>query len=796
MNRYTISVSLIPIAFAVMGTASAQETTTEAEASRTLNTVTVTAQRRAESINDVPIAINAFDGEGLEAAGIADTDDIIEAFPNLGLNITSGYNSGVSVRGVGTDNFHISAQQSVGTYIDDVSIVSPFVSTIGVYDMDRVEVLRGPQNTLYGRNTTGGAIVWHTKKAAPGDGLNGYGSIGAGNGGLFEFEGAVGFDLADNLAVRIAGTSDSFDGLWEDVVTGDDTGGGYERNGVRMNLQYDVSANTSFNLGLSYGETEGQDTAYAYRGNRDSTGAVDPLLDSLSGESAAMRSDRYVQATAADVASSAFLTDQFNQGTGMVIVNPQPGPFNRLINYSSEFGQTYVHPDAGYDAEWTGVRANLSHSFDEFADLTLLAAYDETSLLGVNIADLTGFGNVQDGEWEVLQLEARLASNSSGDFRWVAGAYYSTEDSKQDTWVRNGGAAGGQGVFPGIDIDSEYENFSIYGQADYQATDALNFTVGLRYTDDSLQGDWARTVCGFAPSLDGLVEQDRDVRANGCPLTTPGQLGPRTTQNPTQELSEIGWKVGADYNFGDSLLYGSVSRGFKGGAYDNRPLATGESPIGPEFLTAYELGFKSTLADNRLQLNGAAFFYEWEDLQLFDIFGGLPALLNVPTTELIGVEIEAQYLVNDNWYVQAAVGLLDTEVTDTTGIPDTSSVNVGDKVTNTPEFTANLLATYTTDIAGGELSATASWRYADEYFYTFSQDTVRARAPSQSYLNANIAYSFGDELQHTVRLFGNNLTEEFHCSGLQDGPAGGQNYSCRISSFGEMQYGINFRTNF
>jgi iron complex outermembrane receptor protein len=149
-----------------------------------LDEIIVTAQKRAESVNDVPIAINALDGDGLEALGISDTDDIVEAFPNLGLNVRSGYNSGVSIRGVGTDNFHISAQQSVGTYIDDVSIVSPFVSTVGVFDIDRVEVLRGPQNTLYGRNTTGGAIVWHTKKAKPGDGLNGFASATAGNGGL------------------------------------------------------------------------------------------------------------------------------------------------------------------------------------------------------------------------------------------------------------------------------------------------------------------------------------------------------------------------------------------------------------------------------------------------------------------------------------------------------------------------------------------------------------------------------------------------------------------------------------
>lgn len=775
-----------------------------------LDEIVVTAQKRAESVNDVPIAINALSGDRLEGLGISDTDDIIEAFPNLGSNVRSAYNSGVSIRGVGTDNFHISGQQSVGTYIDDVSLISPFISTIGVFDMDRVEVLRGPQNTLYGRNTTGGAIVWHTKKAAPGDGMNGYASAGAGEGGLRELEGAVGFDVSDRMAVRIAAMRDDFDGLWQDVITGKDTGGGYERTGARFNLQFELSSNTSLNIGFSYGETEGEDNAYAYRGNLNAMGRDDMTVNTLSAEAATRPSDYYIRVSALEVEQNPFLAAQYaSNNMGMVRDNPNPPPtaappppprsLDRLVNYSTDFGKTYVHPEAGYEAEWEGIKANLVHSFDGFADLTVLASYDEASTFGVNIADLTGFGAAQDGEWEVLQLETRLTSNGDGDFRWLVGAYYSTEDSKQDTWLRNGAAANGQGAVPGIDIDSEYTSLSIYGQGDYQHSDAWNFTLGLRYTDDELDGDWAKTTCGFAASLNGLSDLTRDVRAADCPGFRPGRIaGPRVTTNPKQELSELGWKIGADYSFAeDSLLYASVSEGFKGGAYDNRPVATGnEPPIGPEFLTAYEVGFKSSLADRRLQLNGAVFLYDWEDLQLFDIIQGTAHLLNVPETELMGAEFEAQYAPNDNWYFQAAVGLVDTEVKSVTGLPANSNVDAGNEVTNTPDFTANLLASYTTELAGGEIGVTASWRHASSYLYTFNQDLTRHQAPSQDYVNADITYAFGDSLQHSVRLYGKNLTEEFHCSGIQDGPPGRQNYSCRIASFGEQQIGINFRTNF
>ena len=783
---------LTSVAFAITAAIAAEPAIAQIEE------ITVTAQRREQSLNDVPIAINALAGEKLASQGITKTDDIVEIFPNLGTNVRSAYNSGVSIRGVGTDNFHISGQQSVGTYIDDVSLVSPFISTVGVYDMDRVEVLRGPQNTLYGRNTTGGAVLWHTRKATPGEGLNGQASIGAGAGGLIELEGGIGFDLSESVALRIAAMDRQFDGLWKDVVTGKDTGGGYDRSGGRINFQWDISGDTSLNVGFSIGRTDGEDNAYTYRGNRLADGTVDPEFENIPAEVTG-RNDNFVAVSAAQVDMNPFLADQFAQGTGMVIVNPSPGPNNRLINYSTDFGQTYVHPEAGFEADWDAARISLDHSFQS-VDLTLLAAYDEVSLEAANIADLTGFGAAQMGEWDVLQLEARLSSTGDGRLRWLGGVYYSTEDSIQDTWVHNGGAAGGQGVAPGIDIDSEYDNFSVYGQIDYQFTDALNATFGLRYTDDKLAtptNGWARTVCGFAPSVNGLSTQTRDVRAGGCPGFTPGQLGPRNEQTNSQELSETGWRVGLDYQFGEATMaYVSASEGFKGGAYDNRPLATGENPIDPEFLTAYEIGFKSTLADGRVQLNGAVFSYDWEDLQLFDIINGSAFLLNVPGTDLQGAELEAQLQPNDNWYLQVALGVVDTEITDVAGLPDGTSVAEGEEISNTPDLTANLLATYTTELGNGDLSLTASWRYASEYFYNFTQTPGRKTAPSQEYLNANITYSFGDDRQHTVRAYGNNLTEEFHCSGIQDGPAGGQNYSCRVATFGEAMFGINFKTEF
>ncbi len=142
-------------------------------ASAQIEEIVVTAQKREQNLQEVPISISALTGEQFEVFDVTRADDLEFVFANVGTNRNSSGNTGIAIRGVGTDNVHLSGQQSVGTYVDDVSLVSPFVSAVAVYDMNRVEVLRGPQNTLYGRNTTGGAVVWHTNKANPGDGTSG-----------------------------------------------------------------------------------------------------------------------------------------------------------------------------------------------------------------------------------------------------------------------------------------------------------------------------------------------------------------------------------------------------------------------------------------------------------------------------------------------------------------------------------------------------------------------------------------------------------------------------------------------
>ena len=259
----------------------------------------------------------------------------------------------------------------------------------------------------------------------------------------------------NSLLRRVSVMSDSFDGVWTNVLNGESTGNAYDRTGARVNLVWDNGESTSVGFTLSTGRSDGEDVAYKASGNRLANGQFDPNRFNRTADNYSGRDNFYVRATAANVASFPYLQDQFNRGTGMVIVNPDPaaGAFNRLINYSTEDGFTYQDPEDDFETKWDGVRLNINHSFTGM-DLTSLTSYDNTYANERNGGELTGFSPMREGDWRVWQQEFRLTSTTEGRVRWLTGLYFTSSESEEDTWVANVGAAGGMGVAPGIDINS------------------------------------------------------------------------------------------------------------------------------------------------------------------------------------------------------------------------------------------------------------------------------------------------------------------------------------------------------
>ena len=246
--------------------------------------IVVTAQRREASAQDTPIAINALSGDQLDEYGVIGADDLEQSFVGITTNNSGPVNAGISIRGVGTSSFHVSTQQSVAVYIDNIYQISPVTSAIAAFDMERVEVLRGPQNTLYGRNTTGGAINFYSRSAQVGEEANGYARIAGGSGGTMNFEGAFGGSLGENVAGRIAVASNSYDGILTAINDGEPTD---TRNssGLRASLTWEPTETFSVMAKFSSGSSDGKDVPLLVDGPYSADGTVNcrPAMGSLAG---------------------------------------------------------------------------------------------------------------------------------------------------------------------------------------------------------------------------------------------------------------------------------------------------------------------------------------------------------------------------------------------------------------------------------------------------------------------------------------------------------------------------------
>src|SRR5882672_11109151 len=228
--------------------------------------IVVTAQKRAENVQDVPITMQAYTGEQLKDAGVREITDIVKLAPNLNVVVQNALSQHIVIRGVGTNEFFGNAPSSVGTYMDEVTMNSSYMSTLGLFDMERIEVLRGPQNSLFGRNTTGGAVNYITVQPVVGKPIEGYGIATYGSHNLLEGEGAAGLPLGEQAAVRLSGKVHERDGIWNNLADGNHHYGDENRYALRGTLLWEPSAQTSVTLNLHSAHDNSQAQPQKYAG--------------------------------------------------------------------------------------------------------------------------------------------------------------------------------------------------------------------------------------------------------------------------------------------------------------------------------------------------------------------------------------------------------------------------------------------------------------------------------------------------------------------------------------------------
>jgi len=772
-----------------------------------LEEVIVTAQKRSESLQDVPIAVSAFSGDSMRQLGINDASDLVALTPGLSERKQSGSNTSYFLRGVGTNDIHLTAAPAVGQYFDEVTLTSGFQAKAALFDMDRVEVLKGPQNTLFGLNTTGGTVSYFSKSPEIGGGTKGVIDARAGNYSLFNVDGGIGFELSENIAARISGSWNQSDGAFDSVFDGRDYGDD-DTQAVRAQLLWAVSEDSEVLLNLHFAQSENNGSAYKALGTRAPDG------------SGAVCSEFNPQAV-----------PDFDRNTNCIGVPPpavgdlgpgQPGADTSFSDWE-DVGMNI----GGEDLETKGIFLKINHEL-EFASFTSITAFDNLEFTNTNDLDGTQLGqmiNLQEDDRDTFQQELRLVSTGDGAFRWIAGAYYLDEDSDSYTGLRSN-LIGNWAILPNVLLEHTKENFGVYGQAEYDFNDALTFTVGIRWSDETVEGDYRASRPNVVAISDTTPLHSDEVTAlvaaqnPGTPaFDSDGfEIARKVSQELTNE--DIGFTFKADYKLNDdSLVYLSFSRGFKGSALDIRaayalvPVAnvlTGleEARLDPESLDAWELGYKSSYWDNRIQLDAAIFHYTYENLQQFITFRGIPTLDNAPESEIAGFDANLKFANDSGFYAQLGLSYLDTEVTDAID----SEFIEGAPLASSPEWSFTALAAQDFQVGEGILTLMANLSFTDEQAsetLTSGTQPVEGAFTVDSYtlVNANANYRFGSEEQYRVGLYANNLTDEHFCHGHRGsdganlsvpGNAGRHhgNLTCMVSNTSVRTFGVNFGMDF
>jgi iron complex outermembrane receptor protein len=804
-----------------------------AVADEELAEIVVTAQKRAENVQNVPIAMQAYTGDQLQKSGVSEITDIVKLAPNLNVVVQNALSQHIVIRGVGTNEFFGNAPSSVGTYMDEVTMNSSYMSTLGLFDVERVEVLRGPQNSLFGRNTTGGAVNYISRAPKVGaDGVDGRVALTYGKDNLTELEAGVSFPLGSKAALRVAGIWHQRDGIWHNLDTDDDHYGDEDRHSLRATLVVSPSEATQFTGSLhsarSNGDAQPQKMA----------GALAPL----SATNTALRINDLLP-FAGNIDWEHGVLNTVGSTPAVNIEN-----FDRLTR---RWQDVWNGGSQRADLEVDGGYLKFSHDFG-VATLTSITSYDKTH--GFYEEDNTGDGNVQgagspgvthdvlvidmDQEYKQFTQELRLSSSDdAARFRWITGLYYLKETATLAQDIRFG-ANGFPGAHPsavGITPPALFDvipdpygdtvsfsihhledlSYSAYGQIDWGFTDKLNLTVGLRYTHDDKSDPFVYAgafvkPAPWDPSVFIGEQQILDLSAGLASCLPRGNppffvhCADTETTRPDLENGEVGGKVGLQYHANENVMfYGSYSRGFKSGKFDLEFLHTNDTPfpqrpLDPETLDAFELGFKSTLLNRSLIINAALFYNIWKNQQVFNVGVNGPEFFNLPESHIRGAELETSWVPAEHWLLSANLGFLDTELTDVTGIDfdlHQGDFQKGHELPLSPDFTGNFSLARSFDLGANKLSLRADYRYQSSSKVKFSPQVPIDEYTARSEINARAGFAFGADDKYEISAYGDNLTGEKYCVEIQDLRGVSGSFYC-VPNEGEARWGVQFNANF
>ncbi|WP_162786581.1 TonB-dependent receptor [Hyphomonas sp. CACIAM 19H1] len=721
--------------------------------------IVVTAQKREQRLNDVGLSISAVTGDTLRERNVLDVAQLEQLAPNLSIAQPNGPGNqpAISLRGVGLNDFNSNNNGPIAVYADEVYRSSIVGQNFVLFDVNRVEVVKGPQGTLFGRNATGGAVRVISNR--PESAFSAFGSASYASFDTSRFDATINLPISDNIAFRAAGVTTRSDGYIRNVADGT-RAAGYDYTSWRAQLLLEPSSSFDVLLSAEGAHVRNGAAGFTFQGLLDATGARCPNAAILS------------------------------------------GACGNALGYTGENG-------------FFETNANTIGSTRR--DSYLLSGVATLDLGSVTITSVTGYEDVNSVKLEdtdssplsILDVQFGVKSQTfsqelrgsytSDTTNATFGAFYLTENLVQDQTADvfrelrpllisiapvgfpggfnpTGAVTGAPTLFARFNNDQDTETFALFGQVEQNLTERLRLIGGLRYTNER-----------------------RDFLTIAT-LEEPGFAVPLYTTPLRVRSSNVTFKAGLEFRPQDNqLLYASVSTGFKSGGFNGGFLLDPAQvvPFRDERLTAYEAGAKLTLFDRLLQFNAAAFYYDYSDIQVFSFInsGNLPVtiLSNAGDARIYGFEAEATLRPAEGLSVNASLGLIDTKFTRFTVDPTLGGADfTGNRLALAPAMSLSGSISYERPISSNlSMRGSVDGSYQSRIFFDPSNDPLLSQ-PGYALVNASLSVGAQDD-RWRLTGFARNLFDRRYIS-----------YAIDFSSFGfnqrvtgvPQQFGIQLDVRF
>ncbi|MCP5269866.1 MAG: TonB-dependent receptor [Burkholderiaceae bacterium] len=690
-----------------------------------LQTVTITAERREESIKDVPNSVSTLAGEFLDVLNTSGQDvrGLSGRVPSL--NIESSFGRAFPrfyIRGYGNTDFRLNASQPVSLVYDDVVQENPILKGFPAFDLAQIEVARGPQGTLFGRNTPAGVVKFDSVR--PGRTMEGYGSIGIGTLGTTNLEGAMTIPLSPSVSTRIS----VLDQRRSDWVDNDYDAGptqkleGYRDSAIRAQLLVEPSKDFSALFNLHARDLDG--SARLFRANIIEPGTND-LVDGFDRETV------------------------FYDGKNESKLQTVGGSARLKWN----LGAVTLHSITGYESLDTFNRGDIDGGFG--------ASFLPDSGPGtIPFASETADGIPKHRQ---LTQEFRVESNGSGALGWQAGVYFFDESYDVESFSYDSLAGGAQDGYQRIRQSNDAS--ALFGALTWQATPALQLRGGLRFSRDKKKLSVLEyTNSGFVPC----------VLSGKCTLAELAAQEPDGDLSASPSDSKTNWDLSAVYALNkDVNLFARAATGFRASSVQSASAFNGKSVAGPENNTSFEIGAKADLFDKRARVSFSAFSYTVKDLQLTAVGGAANAniLLNADKATGQGFELDLTAYLTDNILMTLGVGYNDTKIKDP-GLavavcaactvtdpltPGGQALIDGNPLPQAPKVTTNLVLRYGRELAGGDFYVLTDWAYRSKVnFFLYESTEFTGKASLEGGLR--VGYIWGNG-KYEAAIYGRNITD-------------------------------------